>query len=134
MLFFQIFYLIYYNVRYNELFTLYLFAIMNVMKDRMIILMPKLEKLLINLGENMRLARLRRRLTVDQVCERADIGRTTLWQIEKGMPNVAIGAYVQVLFVLGLEKDLLDLASDDELGRRLQDAQIEIKRRGPKKR
>jgi transcriptional regulator with XRE-family HTH domain len=94
---------------------------------------PKLSKLLSELGENIRLARLRRRLTTDQVCERADIGRTTLWQIEKGMPNVAIGAYAQVLFVLGLEGDISRLGEDDVLGRRLQDADLEIGRRGPKK-
>ncbi|HMH32227.1 MAG TPA: helix-turn-helix transcriptional regulator [Puia sp.] len=103
------------------------------MKNRIITLVPKLAKLLTNFGENLKLARLRRKLTVDQVCERAGISRTTLWQIEKGVSSVAIGAYAQVLFVLGLEKDLLKLAADDELGRRLQDADIEIKQRGPKK-
>jgi len=103
------------------------------METRTLILIPKLTKILAQLGENIKLARLRRKLTTEQVCERAGIGRTTLWQIEKGVSNVAIGAYAQVLFVLGLEKDLLKLAADDELGRRLQDADIEIKQRGPKK-
>jgi transcriptional regulator with XRE-family HTH domain len=94
---------------------------------------PKLLKIMGELGENIKLARLRRKLTTDQVCERAGIGRTTLWQIEKGMPMVTMGAYAQVLFVLGLEKDLLKLGADDELGRRLQDAHLEPGKRGPKK-
>lgn len=103
------------------------------MKSRTIIITPKLEKIIIELGGNIKLARLRRKLTTEQVCERANISRTTLWQIEKGLFNVAIGAYAQVLFILGLEKDLLQVAADDELGRRLQDAELEVKKRGPRK-
>jgi len=94
---------------------------------------PQISKLLGGLGENIRLARLRRKLTAEQVSERAGIGRTTLWQIEKGLPSVAIGAYVQVLFVLGLEQGILRLGEDDEFGRRLQDARLETRKRGPKK-
>jgi len=101
--------------------------------ERKINLLPKVEKILAELGENIKLARLRRQLTTEQVCERAGIGRTTLWLIEKGGPNVAIGAYAQVLFILGMEKDILNLASNDELGRRLQDANLEVKKRGPKR-
>ena len=85
------------------------------------------------LGENIKLARLRRKLSTEQVAERANIARTTLWAIEKGLPNVALGSYVQVLFVLGLEKDLLRLAGDDPLGRKLQDAKLLVKERAPKK-
>ena len=59
------------------------------------------------MGENIKLARLRRKLTAEQVAERAGISRSTLWQVEKGLPSVSMGTYAQVLFVLGLEKDLL---------------------------
>jgi len=110
-----------------------LFTITNIMNRRTIIILPKLEKILAEFGENVKLARLRRKLTVEQICERAGIGRNTLWMIEKGAPSVTMGAYAQVLFTLGMENDLLKLASDDVLGRRLQDAGLETKKRGPKK-
>ncbi|HLG03753.1 MAG TPA: helix-turn-helix transcriptional regulator [Bacteroidia bacterium] len=85
------------------------------------------------LGENMKLARLRRRLSTGQVAERAGISRATLWQVEKGAPTVAMGTYCQILFVLGLEKDLLKVAADDILGRKLQDAGLIVKKRAPKR-
>lgn len=96
-------------------------------------LMPSLNKILEELGENMKLARLRRKLSAEQVAERANISRPTLLSIEKGVPGVAMGAYTRVLFVLGLEKDLLKLAVDDALGRKLQDAELVVKERAPKK-
>jgi len=102
------------------------------MKDSVVI-MPKGKKLLKALGENIKLARLRRKLSSEQVAERAGFSRGTLWQIEKGAPSVAMGAYFQVLFVLGLENDFLKLAGNDELGRKLQDAGLVTKARAPKK-
>jgi transcriptional regulator with XRE-family HTH domain len=109
-----------------------LFVILNIMKDSVVI-MPKGKKLLKALGENIKLARLRRKLSSEQVAERAGFSRGTLWQIEKGAPSVAMGAYFQVLFVLGLENDFLKLAGNDELGRKLQDAGLVTKARAPKK-
>ena len=106
---------------------------MNIMERRNNTILPRLEKLLAQLGENLKLARLRRKLTTQQVAERAGITRTTLWQVEKGAPHVGMGAYAQVLFVLGMEKDLLKLATDDELGRRLQDAELVPGKRAPKR-
>lgn len=103
------------------------------MNNRKHLLMPSSRKVLIELGENIRLARLRRKLSGDQVAERADISRVTLWQVEKGSASVAMGIYCQVLFVLGLDKDLLKVAADDALGRKLQDAELEIKERAPKR-
>jgi hypothetical protein len=55
-----------------------------------------------------------------------------LVSIEKGNPNVSIGAYIKVLFVLGLERDIIHIAKDDELGRKLQDARLTVKERAPK--
>ena len=85
---------------------------------------PKLAALLKELGENIRLARLRRHLSSTMLAERAGMTRMTLRAIEKGEPTVSVGAYANVLFSLGLEKDLSSIAKDDELGRRLQDASL----------
>jgi len=95
-------------------------------------LLPNQQKILSQLGEDLKLARLRRKLSTEQVAERAGISRSTLWQIEKGLPSVSMGAYLQVLFVMGLEKNLLMMANDDVLGRKLQDAEILTKKRAPK--
>ncbi|MDQ3109776.1 MAG: helix-turn-helix domain-containing protein [Bacteroidota bacterium] len=103
------------------------------MDSRKNVLMPSSRKVLTALGENIRMARLRRKLSGEQVAERANISRVTLWQIEKGSGSVAMGIYCQVLFVLGLEKDLLKVGADDALGRKLQDAELEVKDRAPKK-
>jgi transcriptional regulator with XRE-family HTH domain len=84
------------------------------------------------LGENIKLARLRRKLSSEQVAERAGISRTTLVSIEKGYVGVSIGYYLNVLRVLGLENDILLIARDDELGRKLQDANMSVKKRAPK--
>ena len=103
------------------------------MKRTKYTLLPRLTKILDELGEDIKLARLRRRLSAEQIAERAGISRSTLWQIEKGRPNVSMGYYAQVLFVLGLEKNLSNMADDDVLGRKLQDAEILVKKRAPKK-
>jgi len=75
-------------------------------------------------GENIKLARKRRKLTMVQIAERANIDRTTLYFIEKGNPKVSIGSYFNVLRVLGMENDFLKLASDDKLGRKLRDLEL----------
>ncbi len=94
------------------------------MKSRERILFPKHLKILQQVGENIRLARKRRKLTTLQVSERADIDRKTLYKIENGDPKVSFGAYFNVLRVLGLQDDFLKLAADDELGRKLQDLEL----------
>lgn len=103
------------------------------MSRKSIILLPKNKKLLQAVGENIKLARLRRKLTMDQVSERAGISRPTLSSLEKGSPSISLGIILQVLLVLGLEKDILLLADDDVLGRKIQDADLTVKERGPKK-
>lgn len=103
------------------------------MRSRNPILLPKAQKVVSTLGENIKLARLRRKYSTQQVSERANISRPTLLSIEKGNPNVSIGAYVKVLMVLGLEKDITTVAKDDDLGRRLQDANLVIRDRAPKR-
>jgi len=103
------------------------------MKREKYTLLPRLTKILEGLGEDIKLARLRRKLRAELVAERAGISRSTLWQIEKGLPNVSMGYYAQVLFVLGLEKNISNMVADDVLGRKLQDAEILVKKRAPKR-
>ncbi|WP_233266151.1 helix-turn-helix domain-containing protein [Myroides fluvii] len=88
------------------------------------IVLPKFKTLLEQMGENIKLARKRRKLTAVQVAERAGIARSTLYLIEKGEASVAMGAYFNVLRVLGLQDDFLKLASDDVFGRKLQDLDL----------
>ena len=102
------------------------------MKTRNTILLPRAQKPISVLGENIKLARLRRKFSAEQVAERADISRPTLVSVEKGNPNVSIGAYVKVLSVLGLENDIMEVANDDKLGRKLQDAKLIVRKRAPR--
>lgn len=94
------------------------------MKTKMNILFPKYQKIMEQIGENIKLARKRRKLTMVQVAERAGIDRTTLYQIENGNQKVSIGAYFNVMRVLGLQDDFLKLAADDDFGRKLQDLEL----------
>lgn len=88
------------------------------------VIFPKYNLLLEKMGENIKLARKRRKLTTIQVAERANISRSTLYLIESGNPSVSMGAYFNVLRVLGLQDDFLKLAADDTLGRKLQDIEL----------
>ena len=96
-------------------------------------LLPSQQRTLTTLGENIKYARLRRDLSSEQIAERAGISRNTLIKIEKGDEGVAIGYYFRVLAVLGLDKDILLVTKDDELGRRLQDVKLTVKKRASKK-
>lgn len=96
------------------------------------VILPSLQRLLADVGENIRLARLRRKFSATQVAGRAGITRNTLRSIERGDPSVMMGAYAKVMLCLGLEKDLGLLAHDDSLGRKLQDANLLLKARAPK--
>lgn len=94
------------------------------MKSKKAILLPKYQKIFEGIGENIKLARKRRKLTTEQVAERAGIHRATLHRVEKGNPTVAIGLYFNVLKVLNLENDFSKIAIDDEFGRKLQDLDL----------
>ena len=91
------------------------------------------QNILGNMGEQIKMARLRRNLPVALVAERAGISRATLWAVEKGSPTVAIGIYAAVLHALGgMDKDLELVARDDEFGRRLQDMNLVAPKRARK--
>src|SRR5688500_15710729 len=92
-------------------------------------LLPSTQELLRQLGERLRLARLRRRLSALQVAERAGMAPMTLRSVERGGPGVTLGAYLAVMQVLGIEKDLDLLARADPMGRTLQDARLTARKK-----
>ena len=93
----------------------------------------QLEERLEVVGEQFRLARLRRNLTVGQVAERAQCNRLTIARLEKGLPTVSIGVVLRVLYALQLDEDILRLAEDDKLGRVIQDLSLKDRKRASKK-
>ena len=96
--------------------------------------LPQTQKMLTQMGEQIKLARLRRNLSVELVSERAAISRATLWNVEKGSPSVSIGVYAAVLHALnGMDRDLLLIAKDDELGRKMQDIGLITRKRASNK-
>lgn len=103
------------------------------MKSKGAVYTQKQKKILEQLGENIRLARLRRKLSSKSVAERAGIAVSTMTNVEKGEPGVGIGTYLQVLSVLQLAEDILLIADKDPLGRRLQDNMLLTPKRAPKK-
>ena len=96
-------------------------SIIAIMPRKPPIVFPQEQRLLTALGERLRLARLRRKLSNAVVSQRAGISRSTLYKVEAGDPGATLGSYVRVLAVLGLEADLETLAADDKVGRKLQD-------------
>ena len=106
----------------------------SLMSKKSPILFPKTTSMLQQFGENLRLARLRRNITAKLEAERAGISVATLTKIERGTASVAIGHYIQVLVTLSLERDILKVAADDELGRKLQDLGLPVRARAPKAR
>ena len=93
----------------------------------------KLEQKMQTVGEQIRLARLRRNLSIAQIAERATCSPLTVSRVEKGVPTVAIGIYLRVLYALQLDEDILTLAREDTLGRTLQDLSLKRRERASKK-
>ena len=105
------------------------------MKKAVYNIMPQTENILKTMGEQIKLARLRRNLSAELVAQRAGISRASLWKVESGNPAVAMGIYAAVLHAMNnMDKDLLMVAKDDELGRLLQDSNLltgkRIRRKG----
>ena len=104
------------------------------MAKKTVDILPATQDILNTMVEQIKLARLRRNLSVELVAERADISRATLWKVEKGDKTVAIGIYAAVLHALnGMDKDLLLVAKDDTLGRTIQDLNLKVRKRAPRK-
>lgn len=97
-------------------------------------ILPSTEEILKTMGEQIKMARLRRNLSVELVADRAGISRASLWNVENGSPSVAIGIYAAVLHALNnMDKDLLLVAKDDVMGRKMQDLNLPIRKRAPRK-
>ena len=94
------------------------------MKPKRTLLLPKAARSLAIMGQNVKLARIRRRITAAMMCERAGISHATLTAIEQGRSSVSMAGYMSVLFCLNLHKDIEKVAADDELGRELQDLRL----------
>ncbi|MDD3251147.1 MAG: helix-turn-helix transcriptional regulator [Lachnospiraceae bacterium] len=103
------------------------------MAKKSTVLLPETMRYLEQMGLQIKYARLRRKLSAGLVAERAGISRATLCAIERGAPSVAMGCYAAVLHALNyMDKDLLLIAKDDELGRKLQDLNLTVKKRAGK--
>ncbi|MDB7989059.1 helix-turn-helix transcriptional regulator [Faecalicoccus pleomorphus] len=95
------------------------------MAKKTVKIMRSTENILKQMGEQIKLARLRRGISATLAAERAGISRSTLWNVEKGNSSVSMGVYAAVLHAInGMDKDLLLIAKDDELGRKLQDIEL----------
>lgn len=103
------------------------------MNKKSIGVLPETQMILCRLGERIKMARIRRQMTVEEVAETAGISRTTLWSIEKGSPSVVIGAYATVLHVLDkMDIDLQLVAKDEILSSKIQGINIKSKIRKSK--
>jgi transcriptional regulator with XRE-family HTH domain len=97
-------------------------------------ILPVTEDILKTMGEQIKLARLRRDLPAKLVAERAGISRASLWNVENGSPSVSIGIYAAVLHALNnMDRDLLLVAKDDRMGREMQDLQLVTRKRASRK-
>lgn len=93
------------------------------------VLLPQQKKILEQMGYQIRMARVRRKISVQLVAERAGVSRQSVWAVEKGSPSVVMGTYVKVLHAIGFDKDLLKVCADDPVGRFLQDERDDIYKR-----
>ena len=93
----------------------------------------KLEQKMQMVGEQIKLARLRRNLSLAQIAERAMVSELTVSRVEKGLPTVSVGIFLRVLYALQLDDDILCLAKDDAMGKALQDLGLKARKRAAKK-
>jgi transcriptional regulator with XRE-family HTH domain len=86
----------------------------------------KASRSLKKLGHDLNMARRRRSISTQSMCDRAFMSRPTLAKIEAGDPTVSMGLYLAVMTVLGMEERLSSLASTerDTAGLALQNAKL----------
>ena len=107
---------------FNSKWTIIIIFVHNgEMSSKPPIVFPQEQMLLTALGERLRLARLRRKLSTAVVAQRAGMSRTSVYKVEAGDAGATLGTYLRVLAVLGLQADFNALAADDKVGRKLQD-------------
>ena len=94
------------------------------------------KRILAKLGSDIKAARLRRRITMTLMAERAFVSRSTLQKVEQGDPGVSLGVYATVLFILGLSERIADLADvgTDSLGLQLDEQRLPQRARATKRR
>ena len=103
------------------------------MAQKKIIIMPDTQEILIQMGEQIKIARVRRGISAELVAERASVSRATVWAVEKGSPSVCMGAYAAVLHAInGMDSDLLQIAKDELLENTLREVGAPLRRRAPK--
>ena len=88
------------------------------------VLFPQQRRLLTTFGEDLLLAVKRRGLTKKMVCERTGFDSKTLNKVFAGDPGVAIGTYLKVMAVLGMEENFAMFAAHDEVGIKLQNIRL----------
>lgn len=103
------------------------------MTRKTVVLLPSTQQVLGKMGVNIKKARLRRNIKAEFLAEKAQISKSTLSAIEKGVPTVSIGAYASVLFSLGMDKDFEMIALDEEGKREYWEHNFQLRKRASKK-
>ena len=87
------------------------------------------------LGEDIANARKRRRIATATMAQRANISRPTLLRLEHGDAGVSLGIFATVLFILGMQDGLADLAdaAHDRVGLELQAESLPRRIYGPRR-
>ena len=98
------------------------------------ILPPQVLRSFAKFGEDLTIARRRRRLTITMMCERLGVSKSTWQRMEKGDPSVSMGAYTQALFILGFGTPLAELIDqrNDEQGWLLEAERLPKRVRSPR--
>ena len=86
------------------------------------------------LGARIKRARLRRNMSVESLSEKAGIGESTFYAIERGASTVSIGAYVAVLIVLGIDSDIDTIAMDEDAKKQLYEQNLVKRKRASRPR